>query len=178
MKLIIINGLPATGKTTIARPLCEKLNLPLIAKDDIKEFLFEKLGTKDREWSKMLGKSSSKFLYELLETLLANGCSVIIESAFEVAFAKPVIESLAEKYKPDIFEIYCRTEKDIRRKRFVARNESGLRHIGHSDHSNYLTDEEPEPLEKYGPINIGKLIEVDTTLGYIDLDRLVEQLAK
>lgn len=44
MKLIIINGLPGTGKTTIAKPLASKLGFPLIAKDGIKEFLFDTVG--------------------------------------------------------------------------------------------------------------------------------------
>ena len=53
--LILVTGLPAAGKTMIARRLSEILNLPLIAKDDIKERLFNGLGMSTREWSQKLG---------------------------------------------------------------------------------------------------------------------------
>jgi len=48
MKLIIINGLPGTGKTTIAKPMAEQLGFPLVSKDTIKEFLFDTIGVSDR----------------------------------------------------------------------------------------------------------------------------------
>lgn len=49
ISLIIITGLPGTGKTTLGRKLAEEFRLPFISKDDIKEFLFDNLGWKDRE---------------------------------------------------------------------------------------------------------------------------------
>ena len=66
MKIVIINGIPGTGKTTIAKPLADQLGFPLISKDTIKEFLFDTIGVGDREWSQMLGKASSEFLYSLV----------------------------------------------------------------------------------------------------------------
>ena len=53
--LIVVTGAPCAGKTTLARRIAETFRLPLIAKDDIKESLFDSLGWKDREWSKQLG---------------------------------------------------------------------------------------------------------------------------
>lgn len=176
MKLIIINGLPGTGKTTIAKPLSQKLGLPLVAKDTIKEFLFDTVGVGDREWSKMLGKVSSEFLYSLAEALLANDTSVIIESAFEARFAKSAIERLAEAYQPDVFEVYCTTNKDVRRQRFIDRNESGERHKGHVDEANYPSDSDAEPLEKYAPVGIGELIILDTSHRHIDINDLAQRL--
>lgn len=116
MKLIIINGPPAAGKTTIATPLASKLGIPLLAKDTVKEFLFDTLGTRDREWSKTLGKASSEFLYHLTGTLLSKGESIIIESAFEVKFAKPALQELINIYNPEVIEIYCTAKPAIIRK--------------------------------------------------------------
>jgi shikimate kinase len=47
--LIIISGLPCTGKTTLGRKLAQDLSLPLICRDSIKESLFDSLGYSDRE---------------------------------------------------------------------------------------------------------------------------------
>ena len=176
MKLIIINGLPGTGKTTIAKPLADTLGFSLISKDTIKEFLFDTIGVGDREWSKTLGKVSSEFLYSLADELLSKGHSVIIESAFEPTYAKLNIQKYIDLYNPEVFEIYCTTAKDVRRKRFQDRNESGARHVGHSDHANYLSENDEEPIEKFAPINLGKLIEIDTTYGAVDISALVEQI--
>ncbi|WP_425432548.1 AAA family ATPase [Hydrococcus rivularis] len=44
MLLILISGLPCTGKTTLARKIAQKLQLPLVCRDDIKESLFDSLG--------------------------------------------------------------------------------------------------------------------------------------
>lgn len=62
-RLIIISGMPGSGKTTLAKSISAELSLPLIEKDSIKELLFDSLGWNDREWSKKLGKVS----YELMD---------------------------------------------------------------------------------------------------------------
>lgn len=176
MKLIIINGLPGVGKTTIARPLAKKLALPLVEKDTLKEFLFDTLGVRDRDWSRTLGMASNDFLYTLTSTLLSRNESVIIENSFEVAFARPAIDALVKKFDPDVFEIYCSVDQEIRRARFIERNESGSRHKGHVDAENYPAPGEPDPVEKYAPIRIGTLIEVVTSHKRIDIDQLASRI--
>ncbi|HEX8858768.1 MAG TPA: AAA family ATPase [Actinomycetes bacterium] len=48
MTLVLVTGPPASGKTTLARPLAFSLGLPLLGKDTIKEALFDTLGNGDR----------------------------------------------------------------------------------------------------------------------------------
>lgn len=162
MKLIIINGLPATGKTTIAKPLSKALGIPLIAKDTIKEFLFDELGTRDRAWSSTLGKASADILYQLASTVLADGQSIIVENAFYKQFAEPQFQAIITKYNPAVLEIYCFTEPEIRRERFVNRHESGNRHKGHADHENYPATTDDEPHDTYAPLEVGALLNIDT----------------
>jgi predicted kinase len=165
MNLIIINGLPATGKTTIAQQIAKQYDLKLISKDTIKEFLFDVFGVEDREWSRKLGGISNDFLYEITELALKSGKSIIIENAFETAFAKPRLQELTHAYDVNVAEVYCSCDPAVRRKRFVDRNESGSRHVGHMDKDNYPKPEDEEPLEKYAPLNVGTFIEHDTTRG-------------
>ncbi len=44
-----MNGPPASGKTTLASILAQRLKLPLFSKDQLKELLFEILGWGERE---------------------------------------------------------------------------------------------------------------------------------
>lgn len=175
MKLIIINGLPGSGKSTLAKPLAKQLALPLIAKDTIKEFLFDQLGTSDRSWSKTLGMVSNDFMYSLAEAMLSDGRSIIIENAFEKTFAVPRLRNIIKHCDPQIIEIYCSVDLEIRKQRFIDRNESGERHPGHVDHENYAANAGTDFTAKYAPIEISKVIHVDTT-HYVDIEVLEKSL--
>jgi predicted kinase len=161
--LIIINGLPATGKTTIGKALAKEFDISFLTKDSVKEFLFDNLGIGDREWSRRLGAISSVFLYEVADQLLTAGKSLIVESDFHKDLAEPEWKKVIEKHKPGVLEIYCFTEKDVRRARFEERNKSGNRHRGHVDAVNYLSESVPEPLDIYAPLMVGDFLNVDTT---------------
>ena len=49
--LVLVTGLPCSGKTCVASRLSGELGLPMLAKDDIKEALFDALGYGGRERS-------------------------------------------------------------------------------------------------------------------------------
>ncbi|MBF8186037.1 AAA family ATPase [Nonomuraea sp. K274] len=59
MLVVLVNGLPGAGKTTVARGLGRALGLPVFSKDDLKETLADMLerpgGVGEREWSRRLG---------------------------------------------------------------------------------------------------------------------------
>lgn len=57
-RLLLVNGLPGSGKSTLAVALSARLWLPLYRKDVVKETLFDRLGTADREWSRTLGMAA------------------------------------------------------------------------------------------------------------------------
>jgi tRNA uridine 5-carbamoylmethylation protein Kti12 len=53
-ELIIFTGLPGTGKTTLSRVMAKELSLPLCAKDDIKEVMFDHIGWGDKVFRRNL----------------------------------------------------------------------------------------------------------------------------
>lgn len=54
-KLIIVAGMPGVGKTTLAKELSQKLNIPCLHKDSIKEKLYDSFGGNSLEDSKNIG---------------------------------------------------------------------------------------------------------------------------
>jgi dephospho-CoA kinase len=71
--MIIITGASATGKTALSKVLANKLKLPVINKDGIKELLFDNMGTKDEEWAMRLGVTSFELTYLFTEKLCQTG---------------------------------------------------------------------------------------------------------
>src|ERR1051325_9463166 len=83
--LVVVTGAPGSGKTRVAQAVAAELALPLLAKDDIKEPLFDTLGAGDRDWSRRLGAPTYEVLSALARRLLASGASCIVESTFSDA---------------------------------------------------------------------------------------------
>lgn len=48
MYCILVTGIPAAGKSVMAEALAERLKLPVIAKDAVKELLFDSVGFSSR----------------------------------------------------------------------------------------------------------------------------------
>lgn len=44
MYCILVAGMPASGKSTVAEKIAEALEIPMLSKDAIKEVLFDDLG--------------------------------------------------------------------------------------------------------------------------------------
>ena len=167
--LIIISGPPSTGKTTLAKIIAQKFNLPLITKDSLKEILFDTIGWKDRAWSKKIGVASFSLLHYFLDSLMSSSQSLIIEGNFKTEFESIEIKSRLRKFNYSAIQIMCQSDGQVLFDRFKKRSESGERHPGHCDTGNY--DELKTDLlkGKYQPLDINSpVIIFDST----DLDNL------
>jgi predicted kinase len=162
--LVVVTGPPASGKTTIARALSHKLRLPLVAKDDLKETLFDALGIGDREWSRTLGRAAFALMFHLLEEQLSAGCSVVAEANFREFAQMPPHRG---------FQVYCTAPHEVLLERYAMRS----RHPGHLDEE-VLAELRGGVLDGYKPLALGTtLIELDTS-GEVDLDALVAQVSR
>ena len=158
--LLLVHGLPATGKTTLAQWLSRELGWPAIHKDAIKEILFDTLGAKDRAWSRNLGIGAIEILYHVIDMQLSVGISCIAECPFKPTLASPRLRASLTRADASCVQLLCRSSGAVRLERFQGRR----RHPGHADDE--VTDaavdawcnETLDPLDLPGP-----LIEVDTT---------------
>lgn len=60
MNLILIAGLPATGKSRFASYLQQRLNIPLLCKDSIKEILFDTIGFQSHDEKTKLNHAGAR----------------------------------------------------------------------------------------------------------------------
>ena len=181
-KLIVITGLPGSGKTTVAKFVSSKLSMPLIEKDMIKELLFNSLGWSDREWSKKLGAATYELMYYFIEQQLSNGYSLIIESNFKPEFDSLKFQQWKDTYNCDIIQIVLHADSDVLYNRFMARAKSGERHPGHADVDNENEWKEffSDPKNATRPIEVdSKIKKVDTSdLSKVNLKEIVDYIAQ
>ena len=148
--IVVVSGLPASGKTTLARGLAMELGLPLISKDTIKEALFDALGTGDLEWSQKLGRAAHLVMYGLAR----DSRSLVLESHFWTGVAESDLCALGRP----LIQVYCRCPVETAVERYRQRASSPDRHPGHL--AEHQTDEvtkswsetEARPLALEGPL--------------------------
>ncbi|MBI4122050.1 MAG: ATP-binding protein [Parcubacteria group bacterium] len=176
-RVIIVTGLAATGKSTLAKHLGERLALPVLSKDAIKERLFDALGWSDRAWSKRMG-AAAKVLYDLIEGQLKAGQSFIVETNFKGEFDTPLWQGLLQRFPVKCVQVLCFADGRVLEERFLQRGLSGNRHPGHQDAESM---DEHGPILRQGkaePIGIAcDVIEIDTTdFAKVDTDQVLSQV--
>lgn len=133
--LVVVSGLPATGKTTLANALGEALGLPVFCKDHFKELLFAtrmnpEAGV-DRETSRDFGKQSMHVLYTIARELVRCGVGCIIEAYFHPELAAPELAPLIRAAR--VIQVHCAADDAVMVARYRTRFETGERHEIHFD---------------------------------------------
>jgi predicted kinase len=127
---ILITGLPATGKSTLARRLAAHYAVPLLAKDAIKEALLDAAGPVDAARSRALSDQSFARLFAALHGLAAQAADAVIEGNFRAGGHEEHLRALPA---PHLAQILCRCDEGERLARIAARRGDATRHPGHGD---------------------------------------------
>lgn len=130
MYCILVTGIPAAGKSTIAEVISKKLKLPVISKDIIKELLFDNVGFHSRAEKVNLGIASMEIMYYAAGQLMKTGQPFILENNFEYS-SKYGIKNLIEKYQYSALTITLTGDYKVIYQRFLERENSPDRHRGH-----------------------------------------------
>ena len=129
MYCILVAGIPAAGKSTMAEAIAEQLRLPVISKDRIKENLFDHVGFQSREEKVNLGIVSMEIMYYVAGQLMKAGQPFILENNFEATECG--IKTLLAKYQYTALTITLTGNYKVIHQRFLERDLSSDRHRGH-----------------------------------------------
>ena len=136
MNLIILAGMPASGKTTFVKKLSAAMNLPVLEKDAIKEELFDVIGFQNYSQKRLMDTAATAVLLRCADALLESGQSLIMVNNFRKD-AEPQVESLLKKYNCPCLFIFFGGDGDVFYQRYVERDNLGGRHLGHVVQEHY-----------------------------------------
>jgi predicted kinase len=163
--LVVVTGMPSSGKTTVAEDLACRLELPLIAKDAIKESLYDSLGADDVGASGRLGAAAYALIFALARTMLADGVSIIAEGNFFRDQAPEFAALPAHR----LLQLHCHAPLPVLLDRYATRS----RHAGHFDTEKIRELPGRFASGAHGPLELdGELVRLDTTRP-VDLAALV-----
>jgi predicted kinase len=169
--LVVVAGPPGSGKSAVAAALRERLGLPLIAKDSLKETLGEALEIHGRVESQPLGVAVFTLLARVAHELLANNVSLIVEGNFQAASALFVDLPPAR-----IVQVHVTAEPALLRTRMLERAEH--RHPVHWDADAAAEVAARAAAGDWSALPLGgDLVELDTTT-WPDLDDVAARVAE
>jgi len=166
--LMAMKGHPATGKSALARVIARRFRIPLIDKDDVKDFVLDVPGANQLAYEVM---------WQVCATQLDLGLSVVAVSPLAYPEGYATAQELAAKYRARLLVIETVLDEALWKQRLDARRP------GYSTHKISGWDAMQEQLRAYDgcwqyPVSPEHHLVVDTAQPVRSLVRAVEQWLK
>lgn len=157
-RLVMVNGVPASGKSRLAEAVACRTGWPLLALDTIKNPFLELIEGVDRPFNRILGRASYKAIFSTIREA-APGSTFVVDAWFGFQPVEVLKDHLAMAGITEIAEIWCHAPPEVVGARYAARCEDRL--PGHPGPA-YVT-ELIELVKRAGPMALGPVLPVDTT---------------
>ena len=130
----MVTGQPGSGKTTFAKELSDKLYMPLISRDHIKEGYVHTFGKKHTELPPETNKIATEIFFDTLMGLMQNNVSVIAEAAFQHEIWSSMLKRFMEIEKIRLYLLICKIDGKLALERFINRGlNNEMREYFHGD---------------------------------------------
>lgn len=116
--LVLLSGLPGTGKTRLALELGQQLQIPVLAKDRLQANL-RLLGLTGRN-----GPAGYHLILDLADQQLALGVGVILDAVFPMSGFRQQARAMAQTYRVPFRPIFCTcSDEALWRRRLEVREQ-------------------------------------------------------
>jgi predicted kinase len=165
LDLVLVNGLPGSGKTTLAGELARVLDAQLISKDAIKEAV---VGVLPAVPYQAVGIAASEMMWTLAAAISAD---VVLESWWFKPRDLRFVESGLRRCRPaSVVEVWCDVPAHVAKSRYAARQ----RHPVHQD-DRRLAEAWPRWEHNAEPLGLAPVVAVDTSRA-VDLTNVKAQI--
>lgn len=173
--VVLVNGLPGSGKSSIAGRIASELAVPLWSKDIVKETLYDGADETLRDTftstgpGASIGRASSRLLWRMLADSVVGG---VIDNNLRASDRPFVLEGLAQAdISPDrVLQVWCDVPPELARRRSMARRDRGERHPIHGSVDAEARMWDSLRTEDCAPLDVGTILRVDTSRPVSDRD--------
>jgi glucokinase len=157
-RLLMVNGVPASGKSSLARAISGETGWPLLGLDTVKTPFLEVLENIDRAGNRLLGKASYKAIFSIIEES-PEGATFVIDAWFGFQPLVLLEEHIKMAGITRVAELWCHAPPDVIAERYSDR--AGRRAPGHPGLS--YVPELVELAKRAEPFRLGPVLDIDTT---------------
>jgi aminoglycoside phosphotransferase family enzyme/predicted kinase len=131
-RLLVVGGLPGTGKTTLANGLTDETGWALVRSDVVRKELAglpTTASAAERYGEGLYRSSMTEAVYEELASrareLLGLGRSVVLDASFTAERHRRLVRSVADETRSDLVEVRCVVDPVVADRRMLARAAAG-----------------------------------------------------
>ncbi|KAB0681860.1 ROK family protein [Aureimonas leprariae] len=157
-RLVIVNGVPASGKSGVAHALSRETGWPVLSLDTVKNPFLEEIEGVDRPFNRKLGRASMRAMFALVKEAPA-GTTAIMDAWFGFQPRDWIEALIADAGVDALTEIWCSAPPEVIGRRYGER--AALRLPGHPG-ADYVP-ELVELADRARPLGFGRYFEIDTT---------------
>jgi len=162
-RVVMVNGIPASGKSTIASELATASGWPILSVDGIKEPFMRQLENVDRALNRRLGIASYQAIWSVIAAA-PQGCTFIVDAWFGFQPKEDLIGFLHDAQVTAVAEIWCQLPGELAAQRYKSRLANRL--PGHPGEE-YIAElialaERAEPMQ-LGPVYIADQTQTEKT---------------
>lgn len=154
--VILINGIPASGKSTVTRQLSATFNLPLLTIDGIKEPFMARFTDIDRHFNRQLGCAAYEVIWSIVGQSSA-GCVWLIDAWFGFQPREMLQQLLQQAGVEKVLEVWNQISPELAVSRYASRLQD--RKPGHPGEE-YLP-ELAQLAQRAQPMRLGPVFTVD-----------------
>ncbi|MDK4712873.1 ROK family protein [Rhizobium sp. CNPSo 4039] len=157
-RVVLINGVPASGKSRLAKALSLRTGWPILSLDGIKNPFLQHIGPVDRDFNRTLGKASYQAIWSFIAEA-PTGSTFIVDAWFGFQPKAQLESYLNAAHIDHVAELWCKVPGSVAGERYASRLKERL--PGHPG-AEYV----PELIalaDRAEPMGCGAVMTVDQT---------------